>query len=120
MKNYLIAFVMALVLLAGCAQYSQSPNITKNTSNASAQNKTIAEITISGFAFQPAALEIDAGTTVKWTNLDSAPHTVTTEGDLRSGTIGQRETFSYTFNEAGTYDYICSIHPSMNGKVIVK
>ncbi|SNQ61792.1 Putative blue (Type 1) copper domain protein (fragment) [Candidatus Methanoperedens nitroreducens] len=53
--------------------------------------------------------------------MDSAPHTVTsTSGIFDSGSIGNGQTFSYTFNTAGTFEYSCIVHPSMqHGKVIV-
>ena len=62
------------------------------------------------------------GTTVTWTHSDGAPHTVTTTKapvDFDSGRMNKGGQFSQTFDTAGTYEYYCSIHPSMKGKVIV-
>jgi plastocyanin len=76
--------------------------------------------TIEGFAFNPGTIEISAGTTVTWTNNDSAPHTVTAEGGaFQSGRLNQGDTFSFTFDEPGTYTYYCEFHPNMSGTVIV-
>jgi plastocyanin len=61
------------------------------------------------------------GTTVTWTNLDSTVHTVTSgTGAFDSGALGQNATFSYTFNSRGTFNYHCTLHPFMTGKVIVE
>jgi len=53
-----------------------------------------------------------------WTQMDKAYCTVTGDG-FDSGILGQGESFSWTFNNAGTYSYSCSIHPTMIGTVIV-
>jgi plastocyanin len=79
-----------------------------------------ASVAIEGFSYgEP--LEIAVGTTVTWTNMDSAPHTVTQSGGggFQSGAMQQGETFSFTFEEAGTFDYFCEFHPNMSGQVIV-
>jgi len=80
----------------------------------------ILEVAIADFAFDPAGLAITAGSTVRWTNRDSAPHTATsTSGEFDSGTLDQGDTFEHTFNATGTYDYICAFHPSMEGRITV-
>jgi len=76
--------------------------------------------TIEGFAFNPGTIEIKAGTTVTWTNNDSAPHTVTADdGSFQSGKMDQGATFSYTFTEPGTYTYHCEYHANMTATVVV-
>lgn len=87
---------------------------------AGAQAETV-EIAIMGYEFTPAALEIEVGTTVVWTNHDSAPHNVisTDGGPLSSPTLQTGESYSYTFTEPGTYAYYCSIHPDMTGTITV-
>lgn len=77
--------------------------------------------------FSPKIITVTIGTnnTVQWTNMDSAPHTVTsTPGDptsFNSGAIGMNGTFIYTFTQPGVYNYYCTFHPGwMNGTVIVK
>lgn len=71
------------------------------------------------FAFSPATLTIPAGTTVRWTNNTGAPHTVTAQGVFDSGVIPAGGTFSRLFNQAGTFAYLCSIHPNMTGTITV-
>ena len=77
-------------------------------------------VTISGFAFKPATITVKPGTTVVWVNEDSAPHIVAEKGGkFRSATLNKGNKFSHTFAQAGTVDYVCGIHPSMTGKVVV-
>jgi plastocyanin len=80
-----------------------------------------AAVTIKGFAFDPASIEVAAGSTVTWTNQDSTAHTVTADdGSFESGNIANGASFSQTFNTPGTYAYHCSIHPNMKATVVVK
>ncbi len=77
-------------------------------------------VTIANFAFGPAALTVAVGTTVTWTNSDTAGHTVTADdGSFKSGTLGTGATFTQTFAKAGTFAYHCSIHKSMTGTITV-
>ena len=79
-----------------------------------------AEVTIVNFDFEPAEIEVAAGTTVTWMNEDQVSHTATSdEGVFDTGTLSQGESGSYTFDTAGRYGYFCEIHPSMTGTVIV-
>lgn len=75
-------------------------------------------VEISDFNYNPTPLTINSGDTVIWTNRDSAKHTVT-GGVLDSPLFGAGESFTFTFTEKGTYDYICTPHPYMKGSVIV-
>jgi plastocyanin len=77
-------------------------------------------VNIDNFAFVPATLTVRAGSTVTWTNHDEEPHTVAaSDGSFRSPGMGSGGTFSHTFSSAGTFDYVCSIHPMMHGSVVV-
>jgi plastocyanin len=81
-------------------------------------------IDIQGFKF-PANIDAAKGTKVTWTNKDSTKHTVTSgtrpnkDGKF-DGQLDAAGTFSFTFTDAGTYPYFCSIHSSMNGTITVK
>jgi plastocyanin len=78
------------------------------------------QVNIDNFAFAPATLTVKVGTTVTWTNHDEEPHTVTSaDTTLHSPGLGTGATYSFTFTKAGTVDYVCSIHPSMHGTVVV-
>lgn len=79
-----------------------------------------ASVDIAGFAFDPSSLTIEAGSTVTWTNSDAATHTVTSDdGTFDSGDLANGESFSFTFDEPGTYTYHCEIHPDMTAEIIV-
>ena len=74
-----------------------------------------------GQAFLPDHMEIAAGTTVTWKNLDALIHTVTAvDKTFNSGTIGADGTFSHTFTKPGTYAIYCLAHPFMKATVVVK
>lgn len=98
-----------------------------------------AEVTVKLFAFEPASLEVEAGTEVTWTNEDNILHTVTSgePGDdlgmsgsaanppkpdgLFDGQLdGKGSTFSFTFTEPGTYTYYCDVHREMHGEIVVR
>jgi len=77
-------------------------------------------VTIAGFAFSPAALTIEAGTTVTWTNQDSATHTATADdGSWDTGDIAQGASVSITFDTPGTFTYHCAIHTYMVASITV-
>jgi amicyanin len=78
-------------------------------------------VTIQNFAFQPANLQVKVGTTVTWTNQDTAPHTVTfrDSGMTGSAILQKGQSFSYTFNKVGTFAYYCQVHPGMTAQVVV-
>ena len=77
-------------------------------------------VTIVDLAFSPADVEVPSGTTVTWHNEGAAMHTVTAEdGSFDSGFLASGATWSRTFGDAGTYAYVCSLHPGMAGRVVV-
>ena len=77
-------------------------------------------VTIKNFAFSPSGSSVHVGDTITWTNQDIAPHTATAkDGSFDTGTINKNKSGSHTFTKAGTFPYICSIHPSMKGTVTV-
>ena len=90
---------------------------------AGAQNQQNVSVNVQNFAFDPPNITVAPGTTVTWTNNDSAPHTVTATdpaGAFDSGTLRPGQSFSFTFTQPGTtYAYYCAIHPSMTGTVTV-
>jgi amicyanin len=77
-------------------------------------------VAIKNFGFSPATISVKAGSPVVWTNDDSVQHDITFDGGgISSPVLNHNDTFSHTFTAAGTYHYICSIHPFMHGTVIV-
>ena len=89
----------------------------------SAAAATAHSVGISSYAFHPAVLTVSVGDTVTWTNSDQAPHDVTTTSApvaIHGSRMEKGQSWSYTFTTAGTYAYICSIHPDMKATVIVQ
>ena len=83
---------------------------------------TPAQVGIQNFAFAPGVIYVPAGTTVRWTNRDPLSHTVTrTGGDepFDSGILPPGASFERRFDVPGTFSYVCTIHPSMRGTVVV-
>ena len=81
------------------------------------------EVVIDNFSFGPAQLRVAAGTKVMWTNDDPDPHTVTSEADpkvFKSPPLDTGDSFAFTFDKPGTYRYFCTIHPRMQGTVVVE
>ena len=76
---------------------------------------------MAGRAFSPATVTIAAGGSVTFRNDDDRAHTVTAkDGAFNSGTIAEGGSWKRTFKQAGTFSYLCAIHPEMTGKVVVK
>ncbi len=102
------------------SQTTTTPNESQSSSDAAAQATD--KVTIADMAFSPAHITVKKGTTVTWTNQDSVAHTVT-ETDGQDGpdsqTLGEGQSYTFTFDTAGTFKYDCSIHPSMIGTVTV-
>ena len=115
--------VPAGLLLAGCSGGGAAPRVVE----------------IDGIAFLPDRIEIDAGTEVTWTNHDDVLHTVTSgrqaeqgipgvsdgtsarpDGTFDARLDGARSGFTFTFERPGTYDYYCSVHVGMVGRVIAR
>ena len=88
-----------------------------------AQASEARNVTIDNYTFSPATLTVPVGTTVTWTNRDFEVHTVTaddTPPTFKSAGLDTDDSFSFTFNKAGTYSYHCSLHTRMTGKIVVQ
>lgn len=78
-------------------------------------------VTITDFEFTPKTITVNEGDTVTWTNKGPTPHTATAEdGSFDTGNLDKGESGSATFTSAGTIAYICTPHPFMTGKVVVR
>src|SRR5262245_42416884 len=87
------------------------------------QSARVQRIQIANFTFEPATVEVSAGTTVSWVNVDDVPHLVTgtdPESPLKSAALDTDDGYSVVLDHPGTYRYFCSLHPHMTGVVIVK
>lgn len=125
-KTILLAFLSLGVFIFignGCNLYggTQSnpygaPANQKQTQGLPVESNSV---NIQNFSFSPSVLTVKKGATVTWTNNDSAPHQIKSDA-FNSDSLGNGQSFSFTFNSIGSFDYICSVHPSMTAKVVVE
>ena len=121
-KIILIIIVVLVIILGGYFIYYtyQSPTYKTNTTTTGNQQGNLNNtVTVENFNFSPASLTIKEGTTVTWINQDSAPHQIKSN-TFNSSTLNKGGNFQFTFSTAGEYSYFCSIHPSMQGRIIVQ
>ncbi len=104
----ILALMILAVLLSGCQQSAPQTTAPVETS----------KILIKDFAFNPQSVTVKAGTKVTWTNLDDVNHVL--KSNFFEQTLYPGDSYSYTFNQTGTYNYSCLIHPSMKGTIIVQ
>jgi plastocyanin len=115
-----LVVLLALALVACAAPLATATPTMGATSGATPTAAAAGDqVSISGFAFDPGTLNVAVGTTVTWTNNDAAAHTVVF-ADFQSGSMAKGDTYQHKFDTAGTYAYVCGVHASMKGTVIVK
>ena len=104
------AVLAATVFAAGCGGTGESSQPVATT-----------EVKmVKSYRFDPKTIEIEVGQTVTWTNDDNFTHTVEVEGE-KDHKVDQGKSVEITFDEPGTYDYVCTLHSQdMDGTVIVK
>ncbi|HUW85315.1 MAG TPA: cupredoxin family copper-binding protein [Methanoregula sp.] len=138
MKNsyILTAITVILLLVCGC---TQSPTTVQPTATVPVTQQTTQQLTVTtipalqttasvsdntirikNFAFDPASITVKAGSTVRWVNQDSVPHRILFADNVDSNVLAAQQSYSRKFDQAGTYDYSCTIHPTMQGTVIVE
>ena len=114
--KYIRATSAALLFMA-------NPVLPLHAGEPAAANQPAVSVTvrIDNFTFTPAEISVAPGTTVTWINGDDIPHTVVAAGKaFRSKVLDTDQSFAFTFTAPGTYDYFCSLHPHMQGRVTVK
>jgi plastocyanin len=121
-KSLLLSLpVLALVsffVLSGCTKASTSPYGGTSAPPAQAQPNTVV---IANIAFGPAALTVNAGTSVTWQNNDGIAHTSTSDtGVWDTGMISPGASKTVMFGTAGTFPYHCTVHAMMTGTITVK
>jgi plastocyanin len=104
------ALVLFVAVLAGCSgEAADAPSLVVTTTVDLPKS----------YRFEPAAIEVDAGATVTWTNHDEFTHNVAFDGDAPLA-MKPGESVSRAFPTAGTFTYMCSLHPrEMRGSVTV-
>ncbi len=122
--------VAAVVIIAGAILLNAPDRAGDDSSADASQNSAHSEpngesneVTIKNFNFVQSKIRIKKGTAVTWTNQDSARHDIMpdspSENFKASQLLAKGESYSFTFNTAGTYSYYCSPHPYMKASVEV-
>jgi plastocyanin len=97
-----------------------SPEASPSASPAASPAADAVAVSIFDFGFDAAEVKVPVGTTVTWTNDGEVIHTTTSkDGIWDSAILNPGDTFSYTFDEAGTYEYWCTLHPQMLATIVV-
>jgi plastocyanin len=118
--------IAAAGLLAACSSSgSKSSGSTSGASSSTGASSASSAggntVQVKNFSFSPSSLSVAKGTTVTWKFDDSAKHNVTDgKNTFKSKDLASGGSYSFTFNTAGTYNYICTIHQYMKGSVTVK
>jgi plastocyanin len=136
MKKAIAAIVVVILIAGGIAlalnsgskddsmdsMDSMKSNSSSSSSGDSGKAVSTDAVKIDNFSFSPATITVKKGTKVTWTNNDSTTHTVfETDGKTgpKSDRLNQGDSYSFTYDTAGTFKYICGIHPDMKGTVVV-
>ena len=113
-----MAALLTTLLLGACSDDDPAPAASANGSAETAAGGDA--VIIEDFTYKPAELEVKAGTTVTFTNKDEFLHTATaTDKSFDTGNLEQDAASELTFDEVGTFDYLCTIHNSMTGTITV-
>jgi plastocyanin len=137
-RSSLIAIIIVIIFIAAGAlaltHESNTSNPSMNTSQKSANNNSTnsnssnqpatGTIDIKNMMFTPSQITVAKGGTVTWTNNDNTTHTIVDDlsnvGGPHSGDIAPGSSYSFTFTKTGSFQYHCTIHPSMRGTIVVK
>jgi plastocyanin len=116
-KKVFSVFLILFFAIAFASCSSPNTGNTDGNSNGGTGDQTPA-VSIENFSFKPSVLTVQKGTTVVWTNNEAAVHNIKSSA-FNSPDMKKGETFEFTFETAGTYDYYCGIHPAMTGQIVV-
>lgn len=128
MNKSILGIVAVVVVIAAAVFYFRSYGGASNSSPQNGAAPTVGSqatggnaVSISNFSFSPAALTVKVGDKVTFTNNDSVGHSVVADdGSFDTGIIAQGQSQTVTFAKAGTFNYHCSVHPSMKASVTVQ
>jgi plastocyanin len=116
-KSQIVLRASRLAVL--CGALASTSCLAQDASNAAAG--PVATVRMDHNTFIPGEITVVPGTTVTWVNSEAMAHTVVDSNKaFRSKALVKDASFSFTFATAGDYNYLCSIHPNMKGKVIVR
>ena len=114
-------FAVTIAAALGCALLTAGAAAPSPRHPPRAATSAVKRVTIRNFKFAPSRIVVTRGTRIVWTNRDGATHTVVSKaGRWSSRNLGTGARFARTLRRAGTFPYICSIHPFMHGTVVVR
>jgi plastocyanin len=121
------ALVLAVITIAvaGAALYeassSDAPRASTPDTTVPVATGSTEAVQIKSFAFAPPSTTVKVGQTITWTNADAFAHSIkSADGSFDSPDLAQNATYSASFATAGQFPYICGIHNSMTGTVVVE
>lgn len=118
----ILALSLSTVALGACGGGDDGGDSGSSTSTATTAPDGAVMVTMKGIKFQPRDVTVKVGQTVRWTNGESVPHDVDAKSgaDFESDLFGEGKSFEHKFTKAGRVEYVCSIHPGMDGTVTVE
>ncbi len=121
MNNKIIIVIGLIILAIGgfLILTKNKPSISPESSPQPTVEISPNTVEISNFAFNPSEITVKKGTTVTWINKDTATHKIKSD-TFNSEDLNQGGTFNFTFENTGSFDYVCGIHPSMTGNIKVE
>ena len=113
----LTVLALALSACGGADDDSSGPSEKPSAAEGAPGNVRMKDI-----AFQPRSIAVERGDTVTWVNEDSVEHDVaaTSGADFKSELFGKDGSFEYKTTDSGTIAYVCTVHPGMEGEIVVK
>ena len=133
-KILILAVLLVLIMLVGCAVPMDEEPMADEPMEDGAEDDVVDEMIVDEPAapaegnvqivdgkFMPETLTVKVGGTVTWTNMDDMKHLISSSKPyIKSDVLEKDGVFSYTFEKAGNFDYICALHPQVRGNVVVE
>ena len=120
----LLTACAVVALAAGCGGGGGSTSSSSAPASTSGGGSTAGggvQVKMKNIQFSPSSVTVKVGQKVTWVNDDTVTHNVTSQdGQIKSSNFGQGQSFSFTPTKAGTIKYTCTIHPGMNGTLVVQ
>lgn len=125
-RSALAAVLLSAVSAAGASAQDKIAVLTQAPVAAAEVPADAIVVNIDKMKYDVPELTVQAGDTVYWVNNEVMPHNVAFkkgvvgDGDFRGEMLKKDQAYAITFNEAGDFEYFCTPHPFMRGKVIVE
>jgi plastocyanin len=129
-RLFLLPIALCALAATGCGSSGNSSSssasstpqqVTKTQPSSSVGSGKGVKVDMQNIAFSPSSVTVKVGQTVTWVNKDSVQHNVTTQSgaSFKSKNFGQGGTYAFKVTKPGTIKYVCTLHPGMDGTLIV-